>query len=214
MQRYSDVLQKGNHVATVIGITGGIGSGKSTASQILGELGATVIDADLVGHKIYLPDTPGWREIVEAFGADVLAPDRTVDRSKLGPIVFSAPEALETLNKITHGKIYAYIQGQIDYIRQQRLADVVVVEAAILLEAKWESLVDQLWVVAAEIEVVIDRLQTYKNISEEQARARIAAQLSNADRVARADHVIWNNHGLTELRQAVESAWQNLTRSS
>ena len=73
-------------MATVIGITGGIGSGKSTASQILGELGATVIDADLVGHKIYLPDTPAWREIVEAFGPDVLAADRTVDRSKLGPI--------------------------------------------------------------------------------------------------------------------------------
>jgi dephospho-CoA kinase len=197
-------------VATVIGITGGIGSGKSTASQILGELGATVIDADLVGHKIYLPDTPAWREIVEAFGPDVLAADRTVDRSKLGPIVFSAPEALATLNKIMHGKIYAYIQGQIDYLRQRQLADVIVVEAAILIEANWESLVDQLWVVAAEIEVVIDRLQTYKNFSEEQARARIAAQLSNAERVARADRVIWNNHGLAELRQAVEAAWQSL----
>ena len=84
-------------MVTVIGITGGIGSGKSTASQILRELGAEVIDADQVGHKIYLPDTPGWREIVEAYGDDVLAPDRTIDRSKLGPIVFADPKALEIM---------------------------------------------------------------------------------------------------------------------
>ena len=198
-------------MVSVIGVTGGIGSGKSTASQILGELGATVIDADQVGHKIYLPDTPGWREIVEAFGEDVLAPDRTVDRSKLGPIVFSASEALETLNKITHGKIYSFIQGQIDYIGQRQRTDVVVVEAAILLEAKWESLVDQLWVVAASVDVAIDRLQTYKNFTKEQARARITAQLSNEERMARADKVIWNNHGLAELREAVEAAWRSLT---
>jgi len=199
-------------VVTIIGVTGGIGAGKSTASRILGELGATVIDADQVGHKIYLPDTPAWREIVEAFGPQVLAADRTIDRSKLGPIVFSAPEALATLNRITHGKIYAFIQGQIDYIRQRQLADVIVVEAAILLEARWESLVDQLWVVAAEVEVVIDRLRTSKNFTEEQARARIAAQLSNAERIAQADKVIWNNHDLAALRQAVESAWQSLVQ--
>ena len=198
-------------MVSVIGVTGGIGSGKSTASQILGELGATVIDADQVGHKIYLPDTPGWREIVEAFGEDVLAPDRTVDRSKLGPVVFSTPEALETLNKITHAKIYSFIQGQIDYIGQHQRTDVGVVEAAILLEAKWESLVDQLWVVAASVDVVIDRLQTYKNFTKEQARARITAQLSNEERMARADKVIWNNHGLAELREAVEAAWRSLT---
>ncbi len=212
-------------MVTVIGITGGIGSGKSTASQILGELGAEVIDADQVGHKIYLPDTPGWREIVEAYGDDVLAPDRTIDRSKIGPIVFADPKAdrskigpivfadpkaLETLNKITHGKIFSFIQGQIDYIRQKQLTNIVVVEAAILLEAGWQSLVKRLWVVAASIEVVIDRLQTYKNFTEEQARARIAAQLSNEERIAQADKVIWNNHGLAELRQAVEEAWQSL----
>ncbi len=197
-------------MVTVIGITGGIGSGKSTASQILGELGAEVIDADQVGHKIYLPDTPGWREIVEAYGDDVLAPDRTIDRSKLGPIVFADPKALETLNKITHGKIFSFIQGQIDYIRQKQLTHIVVVEATILLEAGWQSLVEQLWVVAASIEVVIDRLQTYKNFTEEQSRARIAAQLSNEERIAQADKVIWNNHGLAELRQAVEEAWQSL----
>jgi dephospho-CoA kinase len=197
-------------VVTVIGLTGGIGSGKSTAAQILGELGAEVIDADKVGHAIYLPDTPAWREIVAAFGPQVLAADRTIDRSKLGPIVFADPQALQTLNRITHGKIYAYIQGQIDYMRRKQLADVVVVEAAILLEAGWRSLVEQVWVVVAEVAVVIQRLQTYKRFTEEQARARIATQLSNEERMAQADKVIWNNHSLAELRHTVEDAWQHL----
>jgi len=85
-----------------------------------------------------------------------------------------------------------------------------VVEAAILLEAGWRSLVEQLWVVVAEIEVVINRLQTYKRFTEEQARARIAAQLSNDERMAQAHTVIWNNHSLPELRRAVEEAWQRL----
>jgi dephospho-CoA kinase len=194
----------------VIGLTGGIGSGKSTAAQMLAALGAEVIDADKVGHKIYLPDTPAWREIVEAFGDGILAADRTIDRTRLGPIVFADPQALQTLNRITHGKIYAYIQGQIDHIRHKQTAQVVVVEAAILLEAGWRSLVEQLWVVAATIEVVIARLKASKNLSEEQVRARIAAQLSNEERIAQADKVIWNNHGFSELRHAVESAWHSL----
>jgi dephospho-CoA kinase len=197
-------------VVRIIGITGGIGSGKSTASQILGELGAIVIDADRVGHKIYLPDTPAWREIVEEFGKEVVAPDRTIDRTKLGPIVFSEPAKLLALNKITHGKIYAFIQGQIDYIREHEPNRTVVVEAAILLEAGWRSLVEQLWVVVAEEDVVINRLQTYKNFTAEQARARINAQLSNEERMAQADKVIWNNEGLTELRSAVTDVWRSL----
>ncbi len=197
-----------------IGITGGIGSGKSTASQILGELGAEVIDADRVGHRIYLPDTPAWREIVATFGEGVLAPDRTIDRTKLGPLVFSNPDALHQLNAIAHGKMFSYIQGQIDYMRDKQTTPVVVVEAAILLEAGWRALVDQLWVVVTEVEVAIARLKAYKNFTEDQARARVAAQLSNEARMAQADKVIWNNTDLSALRQAVEAAWHSLGLSA
>jgi len=197
-----------------IGITGGIGSGKSTASLILGELGAEVIDADRVGHRIYLPDTPAWREIVATFGEGVLAPDRTIDRTKLGPLVFSNPDALRQLNAIAHGKIFSYIQGQIDYMRDKQTTPVVVVEAAILLEAGWRALVDQLWVVVSEVEVAIARLKAYKNFTEDQARARVAAQLSNEARMAQADKVIWNNTDLSALRQAVEAAWHSLGLSA
>ena len=125
----------------VIGITGGIGAGKSSASAILGELGAFVIDADKAAHEVYLPDTPAWREIVAAFGEEVLAADRTIDRRKLGPRVFADPAALQTLNGILHGKIFAYVQGQIAYIRRTEAARVAAVEAAVLLEAGWQALV-------------------------------------------------------------------------
>jgi len=191
-------------------MTGGIGSGKSTASQILAELGAEVIDADKVGHKIYLPDTPAWRDIVAAFGEGILAPDRTVDRSKLGPLVFSDARALQTLNQIMHGKIFAYIQGQIDYIREKHAAQVVVVEAAILLEAGWRALVDHLWVVVASVDVAVARLQAYRQLSAEQARARLAAQMSNDERIAQADKVLWNNDDIPSLQQVVTAAWHSL----
>ena len=198
-------------MVTILGITGGIGSGKSTASQILGELGAVVIDADQVGHKIYLPNTPAWREMVEEFGEEVVAPDQTIDRTKLGPIVFSDAQKLQALNRIMHGKIYAYIQGQIDYIREHHADGVVAVEAAILLEAGWRSLVEQLWVVVATEDVVIARLQAYKNMPEDQARARINAQMSNDERISQADTVIWNSAALPDLRQAVTTAWHQLS---
>jgi dephospho-CoA kinase len=197
-------------LVTVIGLTGGMGSGKSTASRLLGELGAEVIDADQVGHRIYLPETPAWREIVEAFGKEVLAADGSIDRRKLGPIVFGEAQALQTLNRITHGKIFAYIQGQIDYMRQHTPDRIVVVEAAILLEAGWRVLVEQLWVVVATEEVVIARLQASKRFTAEQVRARLNAQLTNDARMAQADRVIWNNAGFQELRQAVEEAWRSL----
>ena len=212
-------------MVTVIGITGGIGAGKSSAAAILGELGAEVIDADKVAHQVYLPDTPAWREIVAAFGDEVLAADRTIDRRKLGPRVFADPAALQTLNGILHGKIFAYIQGQIAYIRQKQAARprqasasvdneparaqrVVVVEAAVLLEAGWQALVDQLWVVVAPVEVAIARLRDAKGMPEDQARARIAAQMSNDERIAHADTVIHNAADLDALRDAITAAWQ------
>ena len=195
-------------MVTVIGITGGIGAGKSSASAILGDLGAFVIDADKAAHQVYLPDTPAWREIVEAFGEEVLAADRTVDRRKLGPKVFAEPAALQTLNGILHGKIFAYIQGQITYIRQREAARVVAVEAAVLLEAGWQALVDELWVVVAPVEVAIARLRDDRGVPEDQARARIAAQMSNDERIAHADTVIHNAADLDALRDAVTAAWR------
>ena len=204
------MLREGGGMVTVIGITGGIGAGKSAASAILGELGAEVIDADKAAHQVYLPDTPAWREIVQAFGEEVLAADRTIDRRKLGPRVFADPAALQTLNRIMHGKIFAYIQGQIAYIRQKQAAQVVAVEAAVLLEAGWQALVDRLWVVVAPVEVAVARLRDDRGVAEDQARARIAAQMSNDERIAHADTVIHNAADLDALRHTIAAAWRLL----
>ena len=194
----------------VIGLTGGIGAGKSTVTQMLEELGAAVIDADKVGHQIYLPDLPAWREIVTTFGQGVLDADRTINRQALGKIVFADPEALRTLNRIVHPKMYERMAELIAELRAHGGMQAIVVEAAVLVEANWMSLVDQVWVVVASEAVVVDRLAKQRSLSPDQVRTRIAAQLSNDERLKHAQVVIRNDGSLEEVRAAVHQAWDQL----
>jgi dephospho-CoA kinase len=194
----------------VIGLTGGIGAGKSTVTQILEELGAAVIDADKVGHQIYLPDLPAWGEIVTTFGQQVLNTDRTINRQALGKIVFADPEALQMLNRIVHPKMFDRMAELIAELRAQGGIQAIVVEAAVLIEANWMPLVDQVWVVLASDTVVVDRLAKQRHLSPEQVRTRIAAQLSNEERLKHAHVVIRNDGSLEEVRAAVQQAWNQL----
>jgi dephospho-CoA kinase len=194
----------------VIGLTGGIGAGKSTVTQMLEELGAAVIDADKVGHQIYLPDLPAWREIVDTFGTEVLNADRSINRQALGKIVFASPEALHTLNRIVHPKMFDRMAELIAELRARGGMQAIVVEAAVLIEANWQPLVDQVWVVVASEAVVIDRLAKQRHLSPEQVRTRIAAQLSNDERLKHADVVISNDGSLDQVRAAVQQAWDKL----
>ena len=194
----------------VIGLTGGIGAGKSTVTQMLEALGAAVIDADKVGHQIYLPDLPAWREIVDTFGPEVLNADRTIDRQALGKLVFADPEALRTLNRIVHPKMFDRMGELIAEMRARGGMKAIVVEAAVLIEANWMALVDQVWVVVASEAVVVDRLAKQRHLSSEQVRTRIAAQLTNDERLKHADVVIRNDGSLEEVRHAVQQAWDQL----
>jgi dephospho-CoA kinase len=194
----------------VIGLTGGIGAGKSTVTQMLEELGAAVIDADKVGHQIYLPDLPAWREVVAAFGPEVLNDDRSINRQALGKIVFADPEALRTLNRIVHPKMFDRMAELVAELRVQGGMKAIVVEAAVLIEANWMPLVDQVWVVVASEAVVVDRLAQQRNLSPDQVRTRIAAQLSNDERLKHAHVVIRNDGSLEEVRTAVQQAWDRL----
>jgi dephospho-CoA kinase len=196
----------------VIGLTGGIGAGKSTVTQVLEELGAAVIDADKVGHQIYLPDLPAWSEIVNAFGPSVLNPDRTIDRQALGKLVFADPEALRTLNRIVHPKMFDRMLELIAELRVRGWMKAIVVEAAVLIEADWMALADQVWVVVASETVVVERLAKQRHLSAEQARTRIAAQLSNEERLKYAHVVIRNDGSLEDVRHAVQQAWDQLIR--
>lgn len=197
----------------VIGLTGGIGSGKSTVSRILSELGAVVLDADKVGHEAYQPGTETWKEVVAAFGREIVAPDESIDRKKLGAIVFGDPAALERLNGITHPRMYDMMADRIEEYRQQG-AGVVVLEAAILLEAGWTPLVDEVWVTVASEPTVVRRVKERTDLPEEQIRSRIRSQLSNEERKKQASVVISNDGSLDELRAKVAELWEKLQHSN
>ena len=197
----------------VIGLTGGIGAGKSTVTQMLEELGAAVIDADKVGHQIYLPDLPAWREIVDTFGAEVLNADRAINRQALGKIVFANPQALRMLNRIVHPRMFDRMLELIAELRARGSMNAIVVEAAVLIEANWMPLVDQVWVVVASEAVVVDRLAKQRHLTPEQVRTRIAAQLANDERLKYAHVVIRNDGSLDEVRDAVQRAWDQLSQA-
>ena len=191
----------------VIGLTGGIGSGKSTVSQFLAELGAVIIDADRVGHEAFKPDTELWREVVAAFGRQVLTPNGDIDRKKLGKIVFGNAELLSRLNQIMHPRMYDMVKIQLEEYRR-RGVEVVVLEAPLLLEAGWTSLVDEVWVTVASESTVLKRLQERVGLSKEESLARIRSQLSSEERIKRADVVINTDCSLDELKARVRELWE------
>lgn len=193
----------------VIGLTGGIGSGKSTVSQCLAELGAIIIDADKVGHEAFKPDTAAWHDVVATFGRQILAPSGEVDRKKLGEIVFNQPESLARLNQIMHPRMHDMIQAQIAEYRQQKV-DVVVLEAAILIEANWTSLVDEVWITVTPKAMVLERLKKQRGLAEEQTLARIRSQMTAAERIKHADVVINNDGDLETMKAKVDELWQKL----
>lgn len=198
----------------VVGLTGGIGSGKSVAARILGELGGSVIDADRVGHEIYAPGTPGWEQVVAQFGRAVVAPDGTIDRKRLGTIVFADADKLARLNAIAHPLIRAAIADRVTAARAAGGAPGMVIEAALLVEAKWDALVDEVWVVTARPEVIEERLIAQRGLDRAAIAARMAAQLGEAARVARADVIVDNSGSLEALRAQLTRLWRERVAAS
>ncbi|MFC1953115.1 dephospho-CoA kinase [Chloroflexota bacterium] len=194
----------------IIGLTGGIGSGKSTVSQYLAELGAIIIDADKVGHEA-LRTMEVKQEIVTAFGRGVLALDGEIDRQKLGGIVFNNPESLSRLNGIMHHRMSTMFVDRIEKYRQKGV-DVVILDAAVLLEteADWASLVDEIWVTESPEADVLKRISKQRGLSEEQVLARIRSQLSQEERAKQADVIINNNGNLDDLTVKVKELWKRI----
>lgn len=192
----------------VIGLTGGIGTGKTQVSEILESLGAARVDADLLGHQVYVPQSEGWREVVDTFGEEVLSNDGEIDRRKLGPIVFGDSEALKKLNAITHPRIYRLAEASIKKLAEQG-RDVAVLEAALLIEAKWTPLVDEVWVTTAPEADVVQRIQERNGMDEEAVRSRITSQMPQEERVTHADVVINNDGDLNELRIQIQELWDS-----
>ncbi|TDB91721.1 dephospho-CoA kinase [Actinomadura sp. KC216] len=193
-----------------VGLTGGIGSGKSEVSARLREHGALVIDADRIAREVVEPGTPGLAAVVAEFGEDVLLPDGGLDREKVGRIVFSDPERLAALNAIVHPLVGERTKELMDAAP----ADAVVVyDVPLLAENGLAEMYDEVVVVDAPEEVQLDRLVARRGMTEEDARARMASQASRADRRAVATRVIDNSGTLDDLKSQVDALWESLTRN-
>ncbi|MCX5436655.1 MULTISPECIES: dephospho-CoA kinase [unclassified Streptomyces] len=192
-----------------VGLTGGIGAGKSEVSRLLVEHGAVLIDADRIAREVVEPGTPGLAAVVEAFGSDVLAPDGSLDRPALGAIVFADADRLAVLNSIVHPLVGARSAE----LEAAATGDSVVVhDVPLLAENGLAPLYDVVVVVDASPETQLDRLVRLRGMSEEDARARMAAQATRDKRLEIADIVIDNDVPLDELHRRVGAVWADLAQ--
>jgi len=194
-----------------IGLTGGICSGKSTVARFLEDLGAVIIDADKIGHEALEPDTEVWHKVVDTFGRQVLTSGGSIDRKRLGEIVFGSPELLLKLNQITHPRIYQMAKTRLEDCRK-RGASVVVLEAPLLPKVGWASLIDELWVTTASEAAALRRLQERRGLSRTESLARIRSQVPVQEQINCADVTIDTDCSLEELKIKIEELWQGLDK--
>lgn len=190
-----------------VGLTGGIGAGKSEAVRLLAEHGAVIIDADVLAREVVAPGTPGLAAVADRFGEEVLAADGSLDRERLGALVFADPERRAALNAVVHPRVAERAAALQRRAAECDPAAVVVHDVPLLAENGLRDRYDTVIVVDAPPETQLDRLVRLRGMAEDEARARMAAQADRADRLAIADHV-WDNSGTVEqLRAQVDALW-------
>jgi dephospho-CoA kinase len=195
----------------VIGLTGSIGSGKSTVSGFFEKLGAIVIDADQVSRQVVEPGSPALKELTLAFGENILNPDGSLNRTLVAEIVFNSDEKRELLNSIIHPMIFNEINSTIEEYREKG-TEIIILEAALILEKKGLiKLIDKLIVVSIDEETQKKRLEGRGDLSKEQINARINSQLTNNEKIKHADYIIDNNQDLVNTREQVRKLWDKLT---
>jgi dephospho-CoA kinase len=192
-----------------IGLTGGIASGKSTISRLLSELGATIIDADAIARAIVVPGQPAWQQIVACFGDQILCADGSINRRKLGDIVFGDTEQRKRLEEITHPAIWRQVTSEIETAAAAG-CQVAVLDVPLLLETGWDSKVDAVWVVYVNRVIQIERLMARDSLTQQQAEMRIDSQLSLEEKKKRADAVIDNSGSPDSTRLQVIRLWESL----
>ncbi|MGH7800537.1 MAG: dephospho-CoA kinase [Thermodesulfobacteriota bacterium] len=194
----------------VIGLTGNIACGKTVVARMFEELGAKIIDADYIARLVVEPGEPSWKDILEKFGHEILNPDKTINRKKLGDVVFRDKEKREELNRITHPRIIDKIKLMLEEYRKENVK-VVIVEAALIVEkGGMKPIISDLIVVTADEEAQIKRLIERDGISREEALTRIKAQMPVSEKVKFATYVIDNSRTLEETRKQVEGVWKKI----
>lgn len=186
----------------IIGITGRMGTGKSTVARMLQELGAAVIDADKLGHLSYEPGSETYHRLVSAFGEGILDGEGRIERSKLAQKAFADPSLLKLLNQITHPAIRNLISTRLDILREEG-CPIAVVEAALLPEAGWKELVDEVWLTRAPEQLIRERLRAYRGFATPDIEQRLNYQLPQEALYQYADVIIDTSCSLEELREEV-----------
>ncbi|MFZ9124255.1 MAG: dephospho-CoA kinase [Ilumatobacteraceae bacterium] len=188
----------------LVGLTGGIGSGKSTVSDLLRQRGAIVVDADAITREVQLPGSPVLVELAEAFGDHVIAADGTLDRAAVANVVFGDPEALKRLNAIVHPAVGRLMNDRI--LEQRATKNVVILDIPLLTENPREGLQGRI-VVDVPVETQVERLVSFRGFTEDDARARIARQATRDERLAGADFVIDNSGAPEDLAEQIDRVW-------
>ena len=194
----------------VIGVTGGVGTGKSTVATMFKQLGAVVLDADVIAHQIMEPKRLAWRQIVKTFGEDILNEDQTINRRRLATLVFHDEQQRKRLERIIHPPVLRWVKQRLHRLARSRRVRAVVLDVPLLVEVGAQGLVDALVVVTTPPQVQRERLTHKYGWLEEEAEARVAAPWDLSAKVALADHVVDNSNGVDSTRTQVKRIWSKL----
>jgi len=197
-------------VMKIIGLTGGIASGKSIVASVFRELGAIILDADQIARLVVLPHQPAWEDIVEFFGPQVVNEDESLDRAKIGEIVYNNPDSLKELNRITHPRIMQYYKDEMRRIKLEQPDAIVILEVPLLYETNMDKLCQQVVVVCVDRETQIKRLMERDKMSYEDAVRRINAQMPMDEKVRRADFVIDNRGSMEETKEKATKYYKEI----
>lgn len=196
----------------IIGLTGGIASGKSTVSKMLKDLGAIIIDADEIAREVTQKGKAAYMDIINYFGKEILLESGDINRKKLANIVFGDTSALKKLNDITHSRIFKIIEDKINFYKKNQVNGVIILDVALLIETDLKHMVDEIWLITIDKDIQKSRLIKRNNLSMDEVNKRISAQMPLEEKIQYADYLIDNSGDIKDLKVQVEKLWEMINK--